>query len=162
MIRSIKETAISVLTAAAFPLLLVFYALSFAHAQVAPPASIQASPQHLDSVDSITVANASATTYTLNPGSGQYVYLDWVNVSNCDSATVITPAAPTSITTSNMQGLTYQIGSGSATAGTCAQQFTETWPNGFKASAPGNVTVVMPTFVANQTVTLKIGWSSAP
>lgn len=150
--------------ALAFPLSLL---ISSALAQVAPPASIQASPQRLDASDGATIANASATTYTLTPSAGQYVYIYWINISNCEDATGITAAAnPTSITTTNMQGLGYQIGSGVIAAtgkGLCAQQFTDQWlPGGLKASAPGPVTFVMPTFITHQTVTAQIAWGSAP
>lgn len=135
-----------------------------AAAQQVPPASIQNSPSHLDAGGSLLVANASATTYTITPQPGQYVYINWINISNCEDATGISAAAaPTSITTTNMQGLTYQIASGAATAGSCPQQFTDQFaPGGLKASAPGPVTFVTPTFITHQTVTAKISWNSAP
>lgn len=129
--------------------------------RAAGQAATQAVPQHLDAAQFYATTVTTATTLTLTPAAGQSVYLTSVHISNCAGSSAVTAAAPTSITSTNLNGLTYQMGSG-VTAGVCIQESTDLWPNGFKAAAPGAVTIVMPTFAANQTIRVGVSWYSAP
>lgn len=134
-----------------------------AFAQTSPPQSIQNVPQHLDAGLYQTTETA-AGTYTLSPRNGEYVYWYETDLSNCEGTSAVTAATPITITTSNMQGLAYQLASGPATTGSCGQSYTNYpgGPYGLKASAPGPVTITIPTLVTNQNVRFNVEWNSAP
>jgi hypothetical protein len=78
---------------------------------------IQQSATHLDAAQLVATNATSATTTTITPPAGQYVYINNVEITNC-AGTVITAAAPTTITTTNLGGAAWTLGSGS-TAGLC-------------------------------------------
>ena len=102
--------------------------------------------------------HSSATTLTITPPGGQYVYICEIDVVNCQGSAV-TAAAPTYLTTTGINGTPqWPIGSGPATAGTCSQSFSVSYPNGGlrSATAGANVTVVTPTFVTNQVVGVNV------
>lgn len=128
-------------------------------------AQVQQSPTRLDAMTTVSTVAASATGLVLTPQQ-PYVYIGWINISNCEDATgILAAAATTSITSTNLQGLTYQIGSGliaASGAGVCAQQFTDSFSAPLKASAPGPVTITTPTFATHMTVRVTVGWYSAP
>ena len=117
--------------------------------------------QHLDAAQAVSTSNTSAATLTLTPTSGS-VYVTDVHISNCAGASAVTAAAPTSLTTTNLYGAAWQIGSG-VTAGVCQPEVSDPYPlGGLKAAAPGAVTFVLPTFATNQTVRVQVTWYSAP
>ena len=113
----------------------------------------------------IATTATSATTLTLTPAVGEYVYVYSVPVSNCAGASAVTAAAVTTITTTAIGGGTtpaWTLGSGVA-AGLCTQVFTDTYPTGLKGNVVGTaVTFITPTYATNQTVRLVVVWRSAP
>lgn len=133
--------------------------LSFIFLLIATPAFaqmqgqlVQQSPTRMDACTNISTSATSAATITITPPGGQYVYLCAVDISNCAGA-AITAAAPLSITTTNLGGLAYTVGTGS-TGGICQPQ-PAAWPVPYKSGSAGtNVTFVLPTFTTNQTIRL--------
>jgi galactitol-specific phosphotransferase system IIB component len=118
--------------------------------------STQQAAQHLDAAQLVATSNTSAQTITITPPAGQYVYITEVDISNCAGASAVTAAAPTSITTTQLNGLTFQVGSGT-TAGACQPADPHFYGNGLKSAAAGTAaTFVMPTFANNQTVRLNV------
>ena len=133
---------------------------SCAFAQVAT----QQTATHLDAAQGFATANTSAATLTLTPQVGS-IYIGNIHISNCAGGTAVSAAAPTSITAtygSSVTWLTWQMGSGT-TAGACVQELDFNYgPGGFKAPAPGPVTITLPTFATNQTIRFNVGYWSAP
>lgn len=110
----------------------------------------QQSPTRLDACTGISTSVASAATITITPPSGQYVYLCTVDIQNC-AGVAVTGAAPLTMSTTNLGGLAYTIGTGS-TAGICQPQ-PAAWAAPYKSAAPGvAVTLVLPTFTTNQVI----------
>jgi hypothetical protein len=104
--------------------------------------------------------HASATTLTISPPAGQFVYVCEIDYQNCEG-TAVTAAAPTHITSTGLgAGITpdFLVGSGPATAGTCSQAVNIAYPvGGFKSNTAGaNVTFITPTFITNQVVRLNV------
>ena len=118
-----------------------------------------------DNSDRIATTASSATTLTLTPAVGEYVYVYYIHISNCAGATAVTAAAVTTVTSTAIgNGTTpaWTMGSG-VTAGLCHQVIDTVFPTGLKGNAAGTaVTFVTPTFETNQTIRLLIGWRSAP
>ena len=128
------------------------------HAQTAT----QQSATHPDAAQLVQTTVTSAATLTLTPPSGQSVYVTAVDISNCAGASAVTAAAPTSVTTTNLGGATWQVGSG-VTAGLCTLSATGVFALPLKSAAPGTaVTFVEPTFATNQTVRLTVYYYFAP
>lgn len=118
--------------------------------------STQQTAQHLDAAQLVATSNTSAQTITITPPAGQYVYITEVDISNCAGASAVTAAAPTSITTTQLNGLTFQVGSGT-TAGACQPNDPHFYGNGLKSAAAGTaVTFVLPTFATNQTIRVNV------
>lgn len=112
----------------------------------------QQQPTHLDAASTLGTSAASAATITITPPAGQYVYITNVEITNCAGGTAVTAAAPTSVTTTNLGGAAWTVGSG-VTAGLCQPSpVNGPLPTALKAAAPGVVTIVLPTFATNQTV----------
>jgi hypothetical protein len=153
--RKLVSLFIGLLTLAAFSLP--------AAAQVGQGTQVFWNASRSDVASLVSESATSAATITLTPQAGQYVYIQSVKVTNCAGASAVTAAAVTTVTSTNLGGLTYQLGSGT-TAGACAQDFSD-FPGGtaaLKAAAPGAATVVLPTFATNQTVRVSVRWYSAP
>jgi hypothetical protein len=115
----------------------------------------------LDSATAFSTSASTGATITLTP-QYPYVYITLIHISVCASGSAVSAAAQTSITSTNLSGLTYQIGS-TAAAGTCSQEFSDNFGGTpLKASAPGPATIVLPTFAGNQTIRVNVFWYSAP
>jgi hypothetical protein len=110
-------------------------------------------------------SHTSAATITLTPTTGQFVYISGIDITNCEGAVTVTVAAPTFITTTNLTGgPQYMVGSGPGTSpGVCSPAPTLEFTSPVKATAVTTaVTFVLPTFIANQTISLNVYWYSAP
>jgi hypothetical protein len=123
---------------------------------------VQQSATNLMAATQASTSNTTASTITLTPLASQFVYIDAIEFDNCAGAGAVTAAAATSVTSTNLVGSPiWQMGSGTA-AGSCVQSRFLEFPNAMKASAPGtNVTFVLPTFAANQTIRFSIYWHSS-
>jgi hypothetical protein len=132
-----------------------------AFAQAATPT--QSSPSRLDASQLVATSATSAATLTITPPSGQYVYINGVEVQNCAGGTAVTAAAPTTVTTTNLGGVAWTIGSG-VTAGLCQPSpMSAGWAAPLKSAAPGTaVTIVLPTFATNQTIRVSAYYYFAP
>jgi hypothetical protein len=143
---SLRNTRAALLAAAALALLPVA-----ASAQQAP---VQQAAQRLDAATVVGTSKTSAATITITPTAGLSFYMTGVDIENCGNATGATAAAPTDITSTNMNGAVWTIGSG-AGAGLC-QPFTAMYATPLKAAAPGVATFVLPTFATNQIVRFSV------
>lgn len=115
-----------------------------------------------DVATQVSTTATSATTLTLTPQNGQYVYVTSIRYTNCAGASAVTAASVTTVTTTNLGGVTLQMGSGVA-AGLCVQDGVDNFSGaGLRAAAPGPVTVVTPTYATNQTIRVAVYWYSAP
>jgi hypothetical protein len=122
---------------------------------------VQHTATHLDAAQGYATSNTTGSVITITPQIGS-IYLTSVHVSVCASGTAVAAAAQTSVTSTNLGGLTYQIGS-TAAAGTCNVEFSDNFgPGGLKAAAPGPVTITLPTFATNQTIRVGVSYWSAP
>ena len=136
--------------------------IAAASAQV-PGTLTQQSPERLDAVTQVGTSVTSAATITIAVPSGQYAYITNVEITNCAGSAAVTAAAVTSVTTTNLRGATWTVGSG-ATAGLCQPSPGNTsFPLGLKSAAPGtDVTVVLPTFATNQSIRVSVYYYVAP
>lgn len=131
---------------------------------------VQQSAARLDAGAQFTTSASSAATLTLTPNGGEAVYIYSIDVENCSNATGGTVGAVLSITTTNISGSpAWTMGTGSTTSGAlggpglCQIPLSIQYPTGLKSQTPGTaVTFVLPTFAANQTIRLNVGWRSAP
>jgi hypothetical protein len=116
-------------------------------------APVQQSSTRLDAATFVSTSASSAATITITPPAGQYVYLTGIDLTNCAGASAVTAAAPTTVTTTNLSGAAWTVGSGS-TAGNCQASPTGmSYPLTLKSSTAGTaVTIVLPTFATNQTI----------
>lgn len=116
-----------------------------------------------DAATAVVHNKTSATTTTITPPAGQYVYLTGADIVNCAGASAVTAAAPTNITTTGFSGsLTFMIGSG-VTAGQCTPSSVPAFNTPLKSAAPGTaVTFVLPTFATNQTIAMNVYYFFAP
>jgi hypothetical protein len=119
-------------------------------------ALVQQTSQRLDAATVVGTSKTSAATITIPAVSGQFFYLTGVDISNC-ATTTVTPAAPTDISTTNLGGAVWTVGSG-ATAGLCqTQSVSNLGPAGLKSALSGTaVTVVLPTFATNQVIRVSV------
>lgn len=138
------------------------FTTAFAVAQV--PTQVQQNPTRLDAATGYQTSAASAATITVPGISGQFIYVTALDIANCASGTIVTGAAPTSLTTTNLGGASFQIGSGSSAAGQCTPSPTNgAFLSPVKAAQQGtNVTFVLPTFATNQTVRVGVWYYYAP
>lgn len=136
---------------------------SLAHAQLATGNQVYWNASRADAATLVGTSKTTAATITIAAASGQYFYLTGIDVTNCAGASAVTAAAPTDITTTNMNGAVWTIGSG-ATAGLCqVANFSNFGPAGLKSAAPGTATTfVLPTFATNQVVRVSIYGYYAP
>ena len=117
---------------------------------------VQQTATHLDTATLVLSTTTSNNTNTITPPAGQYVYVTGMDIENCASGSNVTAAAQTAITTTNLNGVQWQIGVGPL-AGTCAPVPTNVGPTGLKSQNPGAaVTFVVPTFGTNQTLRLNV------
>lgn len=126
--------------------------------------TVQRAGQQSDVATMVSTVVSSAGTFTITPPSGNYIYFTNVEMQNCAGATTVTGAAPTSITTTNMGGLTWLIGSGSTAAGQCLPTAASgSFGKRLKSTTPGTAVVfTLPTFATNQTVRLSVYYYFAP
>jgi hypothetical protein len=127
------------------------------------PVATQQSATHQDAVGLVATSATSAATLTLGPvGPNQSVYVTNIEITNCAGASAVTAAAPTTITTTNLGGASWTVGSGT-TAGAC-QPSPAQLGGAFIKSAPqgASATVVLPTFATNQTVRVSVYYYIAP
>jgi len=117
--------------------------------------------ERADSATNVQHSHSTGATITLSAGpagsSTGSIYVTGLDISNCQGSAV-TAAAPTYITTTGLNGSPqYQIGSGPATAGTCTPTDIIAFSAPLKSATSGtNVTFVLPTFIANQTVSVNV------
>jgi hypothetical protein len=121
---------------------------------------------HFDAATNVQHTHTSAATVTITPPSGQFVFITAIDVQNCEGATTVAVANPTYITTTGITGSPqYQVASGPGTAPGVASppMFLNFAPGALKSTTAGAVvTFVMPTFIANQTVSLNIYYYTSP
>jgi hypothetical protein len=138
-------------------------AITPADAQQAGGTQIQQQSQHLDAATLIGNNHSSATTLTLTPPSGQYLYLTSVHIENCASATV-TVAVPTSVISTGFStsgSPSFEIQSGT-TSGLCSES-NIIWPQALKSQNAGtNVTFVTPAFATNQIINFEVSYYFSP
>lgn len=108
---------------------------------------------HADAAQFVSTSATTATTITITPPAGQSVYVTGVEITNCAGASAVSAAAVTSITTTNLGGASWTLGSG-VSAGLCQPSPSAgTFGLPLKSAAPGTaVTIVLPSFATNQTV----------
>ena len=142
-------------------LILSWLAILFASAALAQ-APIQQSGSRLDSAILVQTSATSAATITIPVPAGQYAYITAIDIANC-AGTAVTAAAVLTITTTNLNGVAWTVGTGS-TAGLCQPSpAAGNYANPIKSQAPGtNVTVVLPTFTTNQTIRATLYYYTAP
>lgn len=142
--------------------LLISMLLSLFASAALAQAPVQQSATKLDSAVLVSTSNTSAATITITPPAGQYVYITALDISNC-AGTAVTAAAPTSLTSTNLGGATWMIGSGSTTGLCQPSPAAGSYPNPLKSGAAGTaVTLVLPTFVTNQVVRVSAYYYTAP
>lgn len=135
-----------------------------AFAQVAPnTAPVQQLGTRLDAAQLVSTSATSATTITITPPSGYFVYITGLEITNCAGATAVTAAAVTTVTTTNLSGAAWTLGSG-VTAGLCQPQAPNgPFSNPLKSATAGTaVTIVLPTFATNQTIRVSAYYYFAP
>ena len=134
-----------------------------AFAQSVPGTLIQQSPTRLDAAGMVSTSASSAATITITPPASWNVYFSNIEITNCAGGTAVTAAAPTTVTTTNLNGAAWTVGSG-VTAGLCQPSpANSTFPLALKSAAPGTaVTIILPTFVTNQTVRVSAYYYFAP
>lgn len=128
------------------------------------PAPVQQAPSRLDASTGFQTSNTSAATITIPGVAGNFVYVTAVEIQNCAGGTTVTGAAPTTLTTTNLGGAAFTIGSGGAGAGQCVPSPTNgEFAGPLKSAAQGtNVTFVLPTFATNQTLRVNVWYYYAP
>lgn len=126
-------------------------------------ALVQQSPTRFDAATVVGTSKTSAATITIAAVNGQYFYLTGIDTTNCATGTAVTAAAPTDITSTNLNGAAWTVGSG-VTAGLCQpQSFSSFGPAGLKSALPGTATtIVLPTFATNQIVRVSVYGYYAP
>lgn len=144
---------------------LAFTAMVFGQATQGPtsPGAVPIAPpaERADAATLIQHSHSSAGTITLSAGPAGTatgsIYVTGLDISNCQGSAV-TAAAPTYITTTGLNGSPqYQVGSGPATAGTCTPTSVISFSAPLKSATSGtNVTFVLPSFIANQTVSVNV------
>lgn len=119
---------------------------------------VQFSAQHLDWATAAAHSHTTAATVTITAAPAMFIYVTGLDVSNCETGTAVGAAAPTYITTTGLTGAPqYQIGSGPVAAGTCSPTSSFAFATPIKSTTAGtNVTFVLPTFIANQIVSLNV------
>ena len=158
--KSLRHLLVSALILAGLGALVALGTPVVSWAQSSVATRVQQDSQILQAATAVGTSVTSASTITITPPAGQFVYVQEVDVANCAGGTAVTAAAPTTITTTNLTGSpAFTVGSG-VTAGLCQPFPTVVYPNGLKSSSPGtNVTFVLPTFATNQTVRVNVAYS---
>ena len=136
--------------------LLLAATTSFAQ-QVITATPTQQSATDLQAATVVGTSVTSASTITIAAVSNMYFYVTGIEITNCAGSSAVTAAAVTSVTTTNLGGAAWTVGSG-ATAGLC-QPSPVNMPLGrpIKSAVPGTaVTFVLPTFATNQTVRVSV------
>lgn len=134
---------------------------TFAQSQ---PQPIQHTPGHADAAQLVGTCVTTGCTITVSPPSGQYAYFTNVEMQNCAGATTVTGASPTTITTTNLGGVAWTVGSGSTAAGQCNSPSPSGSFAGLLKSATAGTAVVftLPAFATNQTIRLSVYYYFAP
>lgn len=130
----------------------------------AAPQPVQQIASRADAATKTATSATSAAVLSLPPmNQGDSIYLYEIDVANCAGASAVVAAAPTTISTTNIDGgLAFTVGSG-ATAGLCQPFPPLIYPTGLKAQAPNlPVTITLPTFATNQTIRVNAVYRSAP
>lgn len=122
--------------------------------------SVQQSASRLDAATALGTSKSTGATITITPTAGLSFYMTGIDIMNCAGASAVTAAAPTDITTTNMNGAVWTVGSG-ATAGLC-QTENMSYVTPLKAAAPGAATFVLPTFATNQVIRMSVYGYYAP
>ena len=143
------------------PLLILLSTSAFA--QSVPGTLTQQSPTKLDAAGLVSTSATSAATITITPPASQNVYITNVEIANCAGAAAVVAAAVTTISTTNLNGAAWTVGSGVA-AGLCQPSPANTsFPLALKSATPGTaVTFVLPAFATNQTLRVSAYYYYAP
>lgn len=132
---------------------------------------VQHSAARIDGPTQFSTSASTGATLTLTPNAGESVYIYTIDVDACSNGTGGTAGAVTTLTaTTNIGGTpAWTIGTGNTTAGAiggpglCQIPLKVVYPTGLRAQTPGTAVVfTLPTFAANQTDRVTIGWRSAP
>jgi hypothetical protein len=125
-------------------------------------ALVQQSATRLDATTQFATVVASATTLTITPPAGQFVYITGIEASNTQSGTVVTAAAQTTVTSTGLGGgitpvWTFASGGAGAAAGGVSQLLNVPLATPIKSNTAGAaVTFVNPTFATNQTIRFNV------
>lgn len=128
-----------------------------------PGTLIQASPTHMDAATNVQHSHTSAATITLTASGSQSIYITALDITNC-AGTTVTAATPLFITTTGLTGAPqYMVGT-NGTAGMCnPSSMLAFGGQPLKSQTPGtNVTLVLPTFTTQQTISVNVYYYLAP
>lgn len=168
MTRSLYLSVVGALAGVALSLVAV--RLPLTADLLAQATAIQHTAARIDGPAQFATSASTGATITLTPNANEAVYIYSIDVDACSNATGGTAGAVTTMTSTNISGSpAWTIGTGSTTAGAiggpglCQPPLKIVYPTGLKSNAPGTaVTFVLPTFAANQTDRVTVGWRSAP
>lgn len=132
----------------------------FSFGQVAT--SVQQAPTVLTAATNVQHSHTSAATITVTASGSQSVYITGIDITNC-AGTTVTAATPLFITTTGLTGSPqYMVGT-NGTAGMCNPASMLAFGHPLKSQTPGtNVTLVLPTFTTQQTVSVNVYYYLAP
>lgn len=124
--------------------------------------SVQQSPTVLTAATNTQHSHTSAATITLTAAGSQSIYITGIDITNC-AGTTVTAATPLFITTTGLTGSPqYMVGT-NGTAGMCNPATMIAFGHPLKSQTPGtNVTLVLPTFTTQQTVSVNVYYYLAP
>lgn len=147
---------------AVFTLIALLASARIAAAQQPVPAGstpVTQSTTILTAASAAVHSHSTGATLTITVPANMFAYITGWDLSNCQTTTGVTAAAPTYITTTGIAGSPqFQLGSGAATApGTCAPTYVVSLAQPVKSQTAGtNVTFVLPAFATNQVVSMNV------
>lgn len=134
--------------------------------QVNSSVVVQQTASHADAATIYSGVEGSATaasTLTMTPNGGEYVYIYEVDITNVVGATAVSATTTSTITTTNISGSPLWVMVSGVTAGTTSQVVTAVFDTGLKSQTPGTaVTLVLPQLKINQGLHANVAWRSAP
>ena len=124
---------------------------------------VQQSPTRTDGGAGAGYSRTTGATITLASANNQYVYITGIDVSNCAGASNVAAANPTFITTTGLNGSPQYMTGSALTAGLCTSTSFTSFATPLKSATAGtNVTFVLPTFAANETISVNVYYFVAP
>lgn len=121
---------------------------------------VQPVASRLDAAGLVGTSATSSATITLTCPNGTVPYVSAVDIANCAGSSAVTAAAVTTITSTNLGGVAWTMGSGVA-AGLCQPSPAIGWSVPLKAAA-STATIVLPAFATNQTIRVNAYYYCAP